>query len=82
MVSAGVVQLNFHIDPELKRRFKRYCIERDLSINEVLNAAVRSILEDGDINFMEHLELKQKGERKEKEKEILNKISNSWESSY
>jgi len=79
---AGIVQLNFHIDPELKRRFKRYCLENELTINEVLNSAVRSIVDQGSTDFRLSLTEQKQIKTIQKEKDISSTLANSWESSY
>jgi len=76
----GFVQMNFHIEPELKKELKRYCIERDLTMHNVLNEAIRQIVKHGKTDIMtceqEQLEMQRREEK------VVKRIESSWESSY
>lgn len=76
----GFVQMNFHIEPELKKDLKRYCIERDLTLHEVLNSAIRQIVEHGKTDFMTREQ--EQLEFQKREEKVVKQIESSWESSY
>jgi hypothetical protein len=66
----GIKQLNFHVEESLHARFKRYCIDRGLTMHDMLNKWIHEALEDEREMFQERIAPKPDEPKR------------TWESSY
>ena len=51
----GIKQLNFHVEEKLHARFKRYCIERRMTMHDMLNKWIHEALEKEREEFQERI---------------------------